>query len=80
MAGLDDSCWALASAGFYFNILAFVCSPLDKAHNAVTLGKQRVVLATPDVPARVETCATLANNDIASQYRLTAETLHAESF
>ena len=80
MAGLDDSCWVLSSAGVYFNILAFVGSPLNKAYNAITLGKQRVVLATADIPARVKTCTTLANNDIAGQYRLTAETLHAKSF
>jgi len=41
--------------------------------------EQRVVPAATDVVTRVEVCTTLANDDLAGVYQLSAEALHTEA-
>ena len=49
-----------------------------KAHDAVDLGEQSVVLAATDVGSGLERCAALPHDDAATKNRLTAEDLDSE--
>ncbi len=48
-------------------------------HYTIDEGKQRIVIASADVPARVETGAALAHHDAAGSNRLTTEALDAQA-
>jgi hypothetical protein len=51
-----------------------------KLHFAIDERKERVITAHADVDAGMNFGAALANDDVASDNRLTAEFLHAETF
>jgi len=51
-----------------------------ECHYAVSLGKNSVVLANTGIYTRVETCSSLAHDDVAGQHSFATELLYAESF
>ena len=49
-------------------------------HDSISLGKQCIVTTTPDVPTRMEMCATLTDDDAAGTDPFATVPLDSESF
>jgi hypothetical protein len=61
------------------DVRALLRTALGELHSAGNLGEKGVIHASTDVGTCANRCATLTNQDIASQNVLTAEALDAQS-
>ena len=57
-----------------------VASHTLKLDGPVRKREQCIVRAAPDIDARMDVCAALANEDVAGQNKLTVSTLRAKAF
>ena len=93
MADVEKPCRGRAFAGFLEKSLcrdrddfggidvdeAAVLTTILEANHAADLGEEGVVLAAADVRAGLQRCATLTDDDAATEDSLAAENLNAES-
>jgi hypothetical protein len=68
------------SALYDTHVLSHLRALLLELDVPVPLREQRVIAATADVGARVESRATLANNNVAGKHFLATENLYAKTF